>query len=93
MAEEVNENIEIDNVVVSNDDMGDLISVLFQAGFSDEESDIILEVVVNLKSSPEGSFMLDDEIMKISDKFELLNVELGEEDLVVIRTELSRRFK
>jgi len=92
MTEELDENLEVENVVVPNDDVGDLISALFQAGFSDEESDIILEVVAELKTVSDGSFMLDDEIMKISDKFEAHNVELTEDDLGVIRRELIKRF-
>lgn len=86
------ENIEIENVVVPADDMGDLISVLFQAGFSDEEADIVLDTVRDLESMPVGEVMIDEEMLKISDKFELINIELNEDDLAIIRGEMLKRF-
>ncbi|MDA3840142.1 MAG: hypothetical protein PF572_03555 [Patescibacteria group bacterium] len=86
------EKIELENVVVPDDDIGDLINVLFQAGFSDEETDIVMEAVFDMKSMPEGGVMLDEEIIKICDKFESLDNELSDEDLAIIRQELLKRF-
>lgn len=91
--EEINlENLEVDNVVVPNDDRGDLIASLFQAGFSDEEIDIILETYNDILSASENDFMLDEEIIKIVDNFESQNIELNEDDLAVIRKEFKKRF-
>ena len=92
MEEEKLEDIEIDDVGVSGDDQGDLISVLFKAGFSDEETDIILEAVADMKAMPEGNVMVDEEMIKISDKFEAVDVELSEDELAIIRGELLKRF-
>lgn len=91
--EEINlENLEVDNVIVPNDDRGDLIASLFQAGFSDEEIDIILETYNDILSASENDFMLDEEIIKIVDNFESQNIELNEDDLAVIRKEFKKRF-
>ncbi len=92
MTEEIIEEIEIDNVSVPDDDTGDLINVLFRAGFSDEETDIILEAVFDMSARPEGEFELDEEIIKITDAFSDRGVDLNEDDLSVIRTELQKRF-
>jgi len=92
MKEEKLEEIEIKNISVPNDDTGDLINALFQAGFSDEETDIILDVIEDIKTLPEGDVVIDEEIIKISDKFESLNIDLSEDDLAVIRREVLKRF-
>ncbi|PLX20878.1 hypothetical protein C0584_03780 [Candidatus Parcubacteria bacterium] len=92
MPEETTENVELEGVSVPNDDMGDLISALFRAGFSDEETDMVLDSVNDMQSMPEGEMMLDEEIMKLFDKFEIENIELSEEDKACIREELHKRF-
>ena len=92
MAEEITEEIEIDNVSVPNDDIGDLINVLFRAGFSDEEADIVLEAVSDMRAKPDGEIALDEEIIKIVDNFGDRGVDLNEDDLTIIRTELQKRF-
>lgn len=92
MEEGKTEEIDIEDVKVPNDDLGDLISVLFKAGFSDEEADIVLEVVADMRAMPEGEVILDEEMIKLSDKFEALDIELDEEELAIIRGELLKRF-
>ncbi len=93
MEENNTENIEIENIIVPSDDMGDLIAALFQAGFSDDEIDVVLQAVADIASIPDGELILDEEIIKITDKFEMLNMEISDEDLAVIRKELLKRFQ
>lgn len=89
--EEVNiENLEVEEVVVPGDSRGDLIATLFQAGFSDEEIDIVLEAYNAFVLAPPGELMLDEEIIKIADNFEARNLELGEDDLAIIRNEFKK---
>ena len=92
MKEEKIEDIEVEDVSVPGDDQGDLIGILFKSGFSDEETDIVLEAVNDIKAMPDGEVVLDEEIIKISDKFEAINIELSDEELAIIRGELLKRF-
>ena len=92
MTEEITEEVEIKDVSVPNDDTGDLISVLFRAGFSDEEADIVLDAVFDMRAIPEGEVELDAEIIKIVDNFVDIGVDLSDDDLAIIRTELQKRF-
>lgn len=92
MEEQNTENIEVENVVVPNDDMGSLIAALFQAGFSEEETDIVLDIYNDINLRPKEELMLDEEILKVSDEFEAKNLELSEEDLDIIRKEFLKRF-
>lgn len=92
MKEEITEEVDIEDVKVPNDDLGDLISVLFKAGFSDEETDVVLEAVADMRAMPDGEVVLDEEMIKLSDKFEELGIELDEEGLAIIRGELLKRF-
>jgi len=93
MEEQNTENIEVENVMVPNDEMGSLIAVLFQAGFSEEETDIVIDIYNDMSLRPREELMLDEEILKVSDEFEAKNLELSDEDLDVIRKEFIRIFQ
>lgn len=92
MTKETTEEVEIENVSVPGDDTGDLINVLFKAGFSEEETDIVLDAVFDMRAIPEGEVELDEEMIKIVDNFAGIGVDLNDDDLAVIRKELQKRF-